>query len=129
VRLAAHAAPGAVAVAARSPTRATAFVPQFGSSFDAHPTGGDIVAIALTRRAGRWHARTRSFARGLGRQNPLGAAIGPDGDLYVSLWSRGRVVRFDLPAEEPKPAARAVPAQPTLLARLLGWALNRIIGW
>jgi glucose/arabinose dehydrogenase len=84
VRLASHAAPGAIAVAASSSTRATAFVPQFGSSLDAHPTGGDVVAIALSRRAGRWHARARRFARGLGRRNPLGAAIGPDGALYVS---------------------------------------------
>jgi glucose/arabinose dehydrogenase len=126
VRLPSHAAPGAVAVAASSSTRATAFVPQFGSSFDAHPTGGDIVAIALSRRAGRWHARTRRFARGLGRQNPLGAAIGPDGALYVSLWSRGRVVRFDLPRPEPKQARRVITPQSTLFTRLLAWVVDRI---
>jgi glucose/arabinose dehydrogenase len=129
VRLASHAAPGAVAVAPRSPTRATAFVPQFGSSFDAHPTGGGIVAISLTRRAGRWHARTRPFARGLGRQNPLGAAIGPDGDLYVSLWSRGRIVRFELGDPGPRDHSARAAAQPTLLARLLGWLRDRIAAW
>ena len=126
VRLAAHAAPGAVAVAASSSEQATAFVPQFGSSYDAHPTGGDIVAISLTRRAGRWHARSRRFARGLGRQNPLGAAIGPDGDLYISLWSHGRVVRFDLRGQAPKRAAPATTTPSTLMARLLAWVVDRI---
>ena len=128
VHLASHAAPGAIAVAASSSTRATAFVPQFGSSFDAHPTGGDIVAIALSHRAGRWHARARRFASGLGRQNPLGAAIGPDGALYVSLWSRGRVVRFDLRPQERKQATPPTTAKPTLIARLLAWVMDRITG-
>jgi glucose/arabinose dehydrogenase len=128
VRLAAHAAPGAVAVAATSPRRAIAFVPQFGSSFDAHPTGGDIVRITLTRRAGRWHARSRRFARGLGRQNPLGAAIGPDGDLYVSLWTRGSVVRFDLRATDTKHATAAATAESRLVTRLVAWVVDRITG-
>jgi glucose/arabinose dehydrogenase len=128
VRLASHAAPGAIAVVANSSTRATAFVPQFGSSFDSHPTGGNIVAIALRRRAARWHARARRFARGLGRQNPLGAAIGPDGALYVSLWSRGRVVRFDLRAQEPEHATPPTSAEPTLMARLLAWVVDRVTG-
>jgi glucose/arabinose dehydrogenase len=124
VRLPAHAAPGAVAVRAESAGRATAFVPQFGSSFDAHPTGGNVVAVSLTRRAGGWHARARRFAGRLGRQNPLGAAIGPDGDLYVSLWSRARVVRFDL-----APPVRArPPAAPVLLAsRLLRWVAELLL--
>jgi glucose/arabinose dehydrogenase len=105
VRLAPHAAPGAVAVQAASRGRATAYVPEFGSSFPDQPTGGDVVAVALRRRAGRWRAAPRRLARRLGLQNPLGAAIGPDGDLYVTLWTRGRVVRFDLPKPELRPAA------------------------
>jgi glucose/arabinose dehydrogenase len=120
-RLAAHAAPGGVAVVRSSDTRATAYVPEFGSSFPDQPTGGDVVAVALRRHAGRWRATTRRLARGLGRQNPLGAAIGPDGRLYVSLWTRGRVVRFDLP--RPRPARRAAatrrapPARPRAAVR------------
>jgi glucose/arabinose dehydrogenase len=98
VRLPAHAAPGAVAVLRRSATAMTAFVPEFGSSFDAQPTGGDVVALDLARGGGRWRASARRLAgtRRLGRQNPLGAAVGPGGALYVTLWSRGRIVRFDV---------------------------------
>jgi glucose/arabinose dehydrogenase len=103
VSLAPHAAPGAVAVARMSPKAATAYVTEFGSSFDAQPTGGDIVELRMTRREGRWLARTRRFATGLGRQNPLGAVVGPDGALYVSLWSRQEILRFPLP-RQPRPA-------------------------
>ena len=28
--------------------------------------------------------------------DPLGAAIGPDGDLYVTLFLSGKVVRFSI---------------------------------
>ncbi len=110
LRMAAHAAPGAVAVVRHSATRATAYVPRFGSSFADQPTGGDVVSAALTRRAGGWTARSRRLARGLGRQNPLGAAVGPDGRLYVSLWTRGSVVRFDLPARAAKRPGVARPS-------------------
>ena len=131
-RLAAHAAPGAVAVVGHGPTRATAYVPEFGSSFNAQPTGGDVVAVALTRHDGRWRASRSRLARGLGRQNPLGAALGPDGRLYVSLWSRGRVVAFRLPPPtRPRAARRATPRRiavprppvpPALFTRLDPWA-------
>jgi hypothetical protein len=104
-----------VAVQAASRGRATAYVPEFGSSFPDQPTGGDVVAVALRRRAGRWRAAPRRLARGLGLQNPLGAAIGPDGDLYVTLWTRGRVVRFDLP--RPRPAAAVARPEPAAAAR------------
>jgi glucose/arabinose dehydrogenase len=121
VNLPPHAAPGAIAVVKRSATAATAYVPQFGSSFDANPTGGDVVAIRLTRKSGRWHASRRTLAAGLGRQNPLGAAIGPDGDLYVSLWSAGRIVRFDLPRQRRIAAAQrsrgTVSARPAAAGR------------
>ncbi len=133
VRLAPHAAPGAVAVRAASPGQATAYIPEFGSSFPDQPTGGDVVAVALRRRGGRWRAAPRRLARGLGLQNPLGAAVGPDGDLYVTLWTRGRVVRFDLPKPKPTPAAartqrpaasatRPAPSRPpALFTRLDPW--------
>lgn len=137
-RLAPHAAPGGVAVVRRSGTRATAYVPEFGSSFADQPTGGDVVAVALRRRAGRWQAGTRRLARGLGRQNPLGAALGPDGRLYVSLWTRGRIVRFDLPRPRPRatqrppaptprgPAARRAPAPPAIFTVLDSWVTTRL---
>jgi len=148
-RLAAHAAPGGVAVVSRGPGRATAYVPEFGSSFPGQPTGGDVVAVDLRRRDGRWRATTRRLARGLGLQNPLGAAIGPDGRLYVSLWTRGRIVRFDVARARPSsrpattpgsrpatvrraaapPAAavsRRVPTPPAVFTRLGSWVPTRL---
>jgi glucose/arabinose dehydrogenase len=127
-RLAPHAAPGAVTVVRRSPTTATAYVTQFGSSFDAQPTGGDIVALDLTLGADGWAADKRRFARGLGRRNPLGAVVGPDGALYVSLWSRRQIVRFELPPV-PAPVASdtgVAPADIGLLA-LLGRLLRLLL--
>jgi len=123
-KLAPHAAPGAIAVVASSPTAATAYVTQFGSSFDAQPTGGDVVAVRMTRRGGRWLARPRRFATGLGRQNPLGAVV-RDGALYVSLWSRQEIVRFPLP-REPSPAATLEDASPgaSELLGLVRWLLR-----
>jgi glucose/arabinose dehydrogenase len=98
-RLAPHSAPGAVAVApAFGRWGLSAFVPRFGSSFAARPTGGDVVRIALLRVHGRWRTRVHRFAGGLGRQEPLGAAVGPDGALYVTLWRSGEVVRFSAPS-------------------------------
>ena len=119
-RLPPHAAPGALAVMAASPDAATAYVPQFGSSFDARPTGGDVVELRLTRRDGRWRAQTRRFASGLGRRNPLGAAAGPDGALYVTLWSRGEVLRF--PPLDASPGPRAATGLFAALWWLLGLA-------
>jgi glucose/arabinose dehydrogenase len=124
-RLAPHAAPGALAVVARSPTTATAYVAEFGSSFDAKPTGGDVVALRMTRRGGRWVARTRRFAAGLGRQNPLGVAVGRDGSLYVSLWSRDEVVRFPLPpAREPAAVRDETSPAASALLTVARWLLG-----
>lgn len=74
----------------------TAFVAQNGSSFSANPTGRDIRIVALG--PGGSTARERRFAWGFGAQDPLGAAIGPDGALYVTLLLSGKVVRFSEPA-------------------------------
>jgi len=114
-RLAAHSAPGAVAVAPRfGRWGLSAFVPRFGSSFASRPTGGDVLRIGLRREDGHWRTTVRRLAWGLGLQEPLGAAIGRDGALYVTLWSSGRVVRFT--AAQPEPAAAP-------LRGLLGWLL------
>jgi glucose/arabinose dehydrogenase len=126
--LRAHSAPGAVAVAARfGRWGPSAFVPRFGSSFEANASGGDVVRVPL-----RGRARVERFASGFGIQEPLGAAIGPDGGLYVSLWDSGRIVRL---VPEPHtgaagagrlagPAAAAIALRETVawLGRALGIA-------
>jgi glucose/arabinose dehydrogenase len=123
-RLAAHSAPGALAIAPGRDGAPVVYMPRFGSSFAARPTGGDVVAIRLERDGRRWRTQVRSFAKGLGRQNPLGAAVGADGRLYVSLWSRGEIVRFDLP--RPGPAAAVANQARTFLQRAIG-CLERLL--
>ncbi|MGH2946224.1 MAG: PQQ-dependent sugar dehydrogenase [Solirubrobacteraceae bacterium] len=109
VRLKAHSAPGAVAVAERfGRWGRSAFVARFGSSFDANPAGGDVVRVNLGRRP-----RIHRFATGFGRQEPLGLALGPEGALYVSRWTSGRIVR--LVPEQPRPAVA-----PRTAGRVLG---------
>ena len=123
VRLMAHSAPGAIAVAERfGRWGPSAFVTRFGSSFDANPTGGDVVRVSLAR-LGRRGAPVERFATGFGRQEPLGAALGPDGSLYVSLWNSGRIVRL---VPRPARAADAVRPPVTLLRLLAG--LCRAVG-
>ena len=39
----------------------------------------------------------RRFASGFEQQDALGAAIGPDGALYVTLLLSGKVLRFSEP--------------------------------
>jgi glucose/arabinose dehydrogenase len=85
VRFAAHASSDGIAVKGH-----IAYVAENGSSFAANPTGSDIQRVDL--RTGR-----RSlFWRSPVLHDPVGAAIGPDGDLYVTLYHSGSVVRFDL---------------------------------
>ncbi len=104
VRLPPHSAAAGVAVAkAFGGLGPSAFVALFGSSFDARPTGGEVVRIPLRR--GRPVRRSLPFARDLGRQQPLGLAVGPDGDLYVTLWKSGRVIAITAP--EPGVPGRA----------------------
>lgn len=74
----------------------TAFVAQNGSSFGENPTGRDVQMIRLGVRA-ETASRPRRFASGFRQQDPLGAAIGPDGALYVTLLISGRVLRFSEP--------------------------------
>jgi len=94
--LAPHASADGLAVAPRfgASAGAVAFVAENGSSFARNPTGNDVLRIDLTREGSGWRAATARFATGFRPHDPLGAAIGPDGALYVTLWSSGRVVRF-----------------------------------
>jgi glucose/arabinose dehydrogenase len=107
IRLRAHSAPGAMASAPSFGRWArSAFVARFGSSFQANPSGGDVLRIAL-----RGRPRAHRLASGFGLQEPLGLAVGPDGALYVSLWTSGRVVRLvpDEPAAVLAAAVRVLP--------------------
>ena len=119
-RLAPHSAPGAV-VATRRFGRwgPSAFVTRFGSTFRENPTGGDLVRVSLARLGRRRTAPVHRFATGFGHQEPLGAALGPGGALYVSLWQSGRIVRL-VPKPPPRRAAATakVAAPATLLQAL-----------
>ena len=129
-RLAPHSAPGAVVVARRfGRWGPSAFVTRFGSTFRENPTGGDVVRVSLARLGRRRTAPVQRFATGFGHQEPLGAALGPGGALYVGLWQSGRIVRL-VPEPRPRPqparatAAAEVPA-PVALLRVLA-ALLRV---
>jgi len=67
-----------------------AFVVENGSTIVQALSGGGIVRVDL--RTGR---RT-IFWRSPVKNDPLGAAIGPDGNLYVTLYVSGKIRRFDL---------------------------------
>jgi glucose/arabinose dehydrogenase len=126
-RLAAHSAPGAVVVAPRfGRWGPSAFVTRFGSTFRENPTGGDVVRVSLARLGRRRTAPVERFATGFGHQEPLGAALGTDGALYVSLWRSGRVVRL-VPPPPRRRAAPAAVAAPAVVLQLLA-ALCRALG-
>src|SRR4051794_2261440 len=116
-RLAPHSAPGAVVVARRfGRWGPSAFVTRFGSTFRENPTGGDVVRVSLAHLGRRRTAPVQRFATGFGHEEPLGATLGPDGALYVSLWKSGRVVRL---VPRPPRATAAEVAPPIALLRAL----------
>jgi glucose/arabinose dehydrogenase len=80
-----HATPSGIAVAGD-----VAYVTENGSAFTQNPTGSDVVRVDLN--TGRHTVMWRSPIK----HDPLGAAIGPDGDLYLTLYASGKIVRFDL---------------------------------
>jgi glucose/arabinose dehydrogenase len=65
-----------------------AYVAQNGSTIRKHPVGNDVqrVDLATGKRARLWKSPVE--------HDPLGAAIGPDGRLYVTLFLSGKVVSF-----------------------------------
>ena len=77
-----------------------AYVAQNGSAFAANPTGNDVQCVNLRTRKRRrlWKASVS--------HDPLGAAIGPDQRLYVTLFRSGRVVSFDVSRGCRTPAGR-----------------------
>lgn len=75
----------------------TAFVAQNGSSYSANPTGHDIRIVRLGVRAETVVSKAR-FASGFRHTDPLGAAMGPDGALYTTLFVSGKVLRFSEPS-------------------------------
>ena len=83
--LPAHAASAGIAAAGD-----VAYVAQNGSAFEENPTGSDVVRVDVS--TGKHTVLWRSPVK----HDPLGAVIGPDGDLYVTLYVSGKVVRFDL---------------------------------
>ncbi|MBI5104818.1 MAG: hypothetical protein HZB46_07515 [Solirubrobacterales bacterium] len=95
-RLPAHASADGLAVKAAPDGGAVAYVAEFGSSFAANRTGRDVRRIRLTPRPRDSYATTVSVLDRFRQNDPLGAAIGPDGDLYVTLLISGRVVRYDV---------------------------------
>jgi len=126
-RLAPHSAPGAVVVARRfGRWGPSAFVTRFGSTFRENPTGGDVVRVSLARLGRRPTAPVQRFATGFGHQEPLGAALGPGGALYVSLWKSGRVVRL-VPRPSPPRAAATQAAPPSALLRILAVLYRAIL--
>jgi glucose/arabinose dehydrogenase len=80
-----HASPVGVAVRGN-----VAYVAEAGSRFTQNPTGSDIQRVDLST------GKRSQFWRSPVPHDPVGAAIGPDGDLYVTLYASGKVVRFPL---------------------------------
>ena len=95
-KLPAHAAAGGVAATMDWGGEPAVFVATNGSTIRDDPVGSDV---RLVRFFGVPPGSVRAivFARGFKPHDPLGAAIGPDGALYVTLWESGRVVRFRPP--------------------------------
>ena len=82
-RFPAHASSDGLAI-----ERRYAYIAENGSSFAANPTGSDVRRVDLVT------GRSSILWRSPVEHDPLGATIGPDGDLYVTLFISGRVIRF-----------------------------------
>jgi glucose/arabinose dehydrogenase len=91
-----HASSDGLAVK-RGPGGSTiAYVAEFGSSFSRNHTGHDVRRIVLRPKPGGGYTTKVSVLARFAQNDPLGAAIGPDGDLYVTLLISGKVVRYDV---------------------------------
>jgi glucose/arabinose dehydrogenase len=95
-RLPPHASSDGLAVKAGPDGSTIAYVAEFGSSFSANHTGHDIRKIVLRPKPGGGYSATISVLASFRQNDPLGAAIGPDGDLYVTLLISGKVLRYDV---------------------------------
>jgi glucose/arabinose dehydrogenase len=126
-RLRAHSAPGGVAVAERfGRWGRSVFVARFGSSFDANPSGGDIVRVALGRGRGgverpeRGRERTGIERPGRGQVDRSGRGRG--GPRPV----RPRVERFATGFGRQEPLGLALgPSGRALYVTL--WTSGRIV--
>ena len=85
VSFAAHATPTAAAVKSD-----VAFVVENGSSFVQNPSGSDIQRVDLRTR------QHTVFWRSPVKHDPVGAVIGPDGNLYVTLIASSEIIEFKL---------------------------------
>lgn len=85
ITLAAHSTPEGIAVKG-----GVAYIAESGSAVPGKNIGSKIVRVDL--RTGRVNV----FWRATNQHDLLGLAIGPDGNLYATLYTRGQVVRFDL---------------------------------
>jgi glucose/arabinose dehydrogenase len=94
VRMPAHSSADGLAVKRGPNGTILAYVASFGSSFERNRTGRDVRRIVLRPRAGGGYRATVSVVARFRRSDPVGAAIGPDGHLYVTLLTSGRVVRY-----------------------------------
>lgn len=93
--LAPHAAAGGVAVSPRrGPFGLSAYVAENGSTNASPPTGNLVVRVSMRPAGSGYRATVHPFASGFAPHDPLGAAIGPDGALYIALHSSGKVVRI-----------------------------------
>jgi glucose/arabinose dehydrogenase len=81
----AHSTPAGLAVKGD-----VAFVVLNGSSFLQNPTGSDVQRVDLHT------GQNTVFWRSPVKHDPVGAAIGPDGNLYVTLFASGEILEFKL---------------------------------
>jgi glucose/arabinose dehydrogenase len=95
-RLPPHASSDGLAVKPGPDGSTIAYVAEFGSSFAANRTGRDIRRIVLRPRPGGGSTSKVSVLARFRQNDPLGAAIGPDGDLYITLLISGKVLRYDV---------------------------------
>jgi glucose/arabinose dehydrogenase len=88
VKFGAHASSDGLAVTSDGKT---AYVAENGSSFPANPTGSDVQKIALSGSGAHLRAHRTLLTKAFASHDPLGAAIGPGGRLYVTRFIGGGV--------------------------------------
>jgi glucose/arabinose dehydrogenase len=91
-----HSSSDGLAVKAGPDGSTIAYVAAFGSSFAANYTGHDLRKVVLRPNSAGGYDATVSVVATFGQSDPLGAAIGPDGALYVTLLISGKVLRYDV---------------------------------